>query len=547
MRTDAPSVLHRLDRYLNRLPVVLLGALLATGCASTLSNPGDALLQSGDYNGAVTELERQAVENPGNAEVVRNLGIALLKSGQPPAAVEKLQEARRLAPDDPTTLYFLGAASEQAGQLDLAIEADTAYLAKTDKHGAVVRARLDRLGREKARTEVQAAIKNEQSLTVASIPENSLAVPDFINVAASDTLAPLSRGLSAVLVTDLSKVSAFRVLERDRLKALLDELGMAQPAPTAPPAPTLLLEPMESVTGLKQRLAALIQPASGKPYYGGAIDEKKNGELAAAVQRFQSDHGLTADGVAGPRTYAALRQAIGEAPPLTQLPVETKSPVDPATAPRLGVLLGARRFVQGSFTPVGGEDLQLNGNIIGVSEGTLSAAGKPVSGPLPRVLYLEKDLLNEVLTALGVAATPQEKEEIERVPTQSFPAFMAYARGLELRELGRDSEALAAFREAARLDPGFQEAEDMAEITSVGPGEIRAVNDGMLQGALQTGETPTDRLIRTGTWLGLGPGPQMDRWASEDPAVSQTEKGSGTAGGGTGEIVIGGNLPGRNQ
>lgn len=41
-------------------------------------------------------------------------------------------------------------------------------------------------------------------------------------------------------------------------------------------------------------------------YYGGAIDGDVGQLTLAAVRRFQSDHGLTVDGLVGPKTWAAM-------------------------------------------------------------------------------------------------------------------------------------------------------------------------------------------------------------------------------------------------
>ena len=41
------------------------------------------------------------------------------------------------------------------------------------------------------------------------------------------TLRPLERGLAAIVVTDLSRVRRLRLVERERLQVLLDELQLA--------------------------------------------------------------------------------------------------------------------------------------------------------------------------------------------------------------------------------------------------------------------------------------------------------------------------------
>ncbi len=529
---------------------LVLGSLLAAvaGCATAPRSPGDDLLARGDYAAAVTALTEAQAARPDDPALKRNLGIALLETGKTEAALAELQEAHALAPKDPVAAFHLGRAAEAAGQPDLAARAYGDYLALGGKHRAEVQARLNDLAHRRAEAQIKAALAQEASLSVDQVPDNTLAVPDFVNVAASDTLAPLSRGLSAVMVTDLSKVREFRVLERDRLQVLLDELDLARPAEgSGAPAK---LHAMNTPLGLKERLGALIRPSTGKPYYTGPTDDQRDAALASAVKAFQADHKLTVDGVAGPRTLAALQSALGE-PGRAVAAAVPPSPVDPATAPRLGVLLGARRFVQGGFAPLGQTDVRLDASLVGVREGTLNSTGEPVEGPLPRILHLEKDLLGQVLAALGVTPTPEERRELERVPTESFPAFLAWSRGLVLQDQGRREEALAAFREAARLDPGFEEAKASEEVAAVTPADQISVDRAEIQTAVPPpgvlgGAGAADRLLRTGAWVGLGPGPDLDRWADTDPTVTGTEK-LDEGGSQTGTIEVGGTLPGRNQ
>jgi hypothetical protein len=83
------------------------------------------------------------------------------------------------------------------------------------------------------------------------------------------------------------------------------------PTPTAPatvPVPTATLKPGDTGAQVKQLQRALA--AAG--YSPGAIDGSYGPGTKAAVAKFQSAHGLTADGIAGPKTLAALRQAVAQ-------------------------------------------------------------------------------------------------------------------------------------------------------------------------------------------------------------------------------------------
>lgn len=87
----------------------------------------------------------------------------------------------------------------------------------------------------------------------------------------------------------------------------------APPAGPATPAPALLRRGSkgEAVADLQRNLAAL--------GYTLEVDGAFGPATAEAVMRFQRDHGLPADGIAGPVTQAALRAAFSKGGPLGRL------------------------------------------------------------------------------------------------------------------------------------------------------------------------------------------------------------------------------------
>ncbi|MCC6758457.1 MAG: peptidoglycan-binding protein [Candidatus Omnitrophica bacterium] len=47
-------------------------------------------------------------------------------------------------------------------------------------------------------------------------------------------------------------------------------------------------------------------------YYNGTVDGKLGTGTKAAIKKFQSDHGLKADGIVGEKTWSELKTAAGE-------------------------------------------------------------------------------------------------------------------------------------------------------------------------------------------------------------------------------------------
>lgn len=88
-------------------------------------------------------------------------------------------------------------------------------------------------------------------------------------------------------------------------EAWTEETTAPAAVPTVSPAETVNYETLrsgsrgQSVTQLQQRLEDL-------GYYKSKVDGSYGRNTKAAVEAFQRDHGLTADGIAGPKTLAAL-------------------------------------------------------------------------------------------------------------------------------------------------------------------------------------------------------------------------------------------------
>ena len=79
-----------------------------------------------------------------------------------------------------------------------------------------------------------AAVAREQDV-VATPPEpGSIAVQAFVNQG-DESYRAMAKGLAAMIIADLSKVPGLKVLEREKVQLLLDEMklgdaGLADPA-----------------------------------------------------------------------------------------------------------------------------------------------------------------------------------------------------------------------------------------------------------------------------------------------------------------------------
>ena len=138
--------------------------------------------------------------------------------------------------------------------------------------------------------------------------------------------------------------------------------------------------------------------------------------------------------------------------------------VSPDGRPEHGRVLGARHLVVGSLTATEPASVHVDANLARTQDATLLPIVS-ASTPLDDILEAEAQLALEVLTSLGVAVTPAEREAIVRRPTRSLAALLAFSRGVRAEMEGRLPQALREYRRARQLDRSF--AEPRERLTSL--------------------------------------------------------------------------------
>jgi TolB-like protein len=128
--------------------------------------------------------------------------------------------------------------------------------------------------------------------------------------------------------------------------------------------------------------------------------------------------------------------------------------VDPATAPRVGRLVGARRLVVGALASESGGNVGIQARIADVVTGEVRS-GVSASAALSDILAAEKELATRLFRELGVNLTPAEQRAVEARPTRNLAALLAYSRGVRYEVEGRYDAAAAEYRSALGIDPSF--------------------------------------------------------------------------------------------
>jgi tetratricopeptide (TPR) repeat protein len=164
-----------------------------------LIESGVTAYEGGDYTTAVIDLTRAEQLYPANSAISLYLGLAYLKQNRLSDAIAAWQRYVRLAPST---------ATERRNDLK----------EKVPQFLSILRAQNDR-------DEAAQALKHQH--TIGPGDPNAIAITYFRNLG-SPELTPLQKGLTVLLIDDLSKLPGIKVVERERLQALLDELKLSR-------------------------------------------------------------------------------------------------------------------------------------------------------------------------------------------------------------------------------------------------------------------------------------------------------------------------------
>lgn len=146
------------------------------------------------------------------------------------ASRDLLEETVNQQPGNYAALFYLGKVYLSEGDREGAISAWDRYLATApvdDPKTDAVRERLTVLKLQQATQDARQAVRDGASAVVGQVEENTLAVFNFQPEGVREGTA-LSKGLTAMIITDLSQIPQLQVVERERMQALLQEIHLGQ-------------------------------------------------------------------------------------------------------------------------------------------------------------------------------------------------------------------------------------------------------------------------------------------------------------------------------
>ncbi|MGD0485072.1 MAG: CsgG/HfaB family protein [Gemmatimonadales bacterium] len=219
-------------RSRSALGLCRLAALLALGgCAWR-----GAIRVSDVTPEAIPALEAERTARPGDATAWARLGVAYFMAERFPDARQALDTASARDPRNGIAAIYLGMTSEALGDFPAARGSYERFLAMARSRDLreTARLRLALVGRHELEYQARLALAQESTLVSGPPEANTVAVMPFSYSGTSEAIRPLSRGFAQLVVTDLAKSRQLRVLERDRMQAMLDEMRLSDSSQADP-------------------------------------------------------------------------------------------------------------------------------------------------------------------------------------------------------------------------------------------------------------------------------------------------------------------------
>ena len=154
-------------------------------------------------------------------------GIDLYKNKKLDQARNAFEGAQVIYPDNIAIPYYLGLIYLEQGERDEAVTQWKKYIAMApqNKNTMNMRKNISVLLRKTAKEYAKKAVADEASLLKTPMDSNAVAINPFTNLG-SENIGPLGKGMAAMIIVDLSHFKDLKVVEREKLQVLLDEMEL---------------------------------------------------------------------------------------------------------------------------------------------------------------------------------------------------------------------------------------------------------------------------------------------------------------------------------
>jgi TolB-like protein len=142
--------------------------------------------------------------------------------------------------------------------------------------------------------------------------------------------------------------------------------------------------------------------------------------------------------------------------------------VDPATAPKVGKMLGAYYLSTGDIAIGKMAELNITPVLIDVPFETVTPQ-TAAAGNLQDMFRMEKEILFSIIKQMKIFLTAKEREELNKPLAASSVAALAFFAGVDLSDKGRYAEAAKMYDKAVLEDKNFSMAKDaLQELKTLG-------------------------------------------------------------------------------
>jgi tetratricopeptide (TPR) repeat protein len=215
------KLLSSLKKYTFLAAVIII----AVSACSQTGELNDSL-----YDERTAELRNQLRNDSTDFDLLKEYSVLLVLSKKNDEAVYYIEKALNLSPKDPVLLFNKGLNYEFLNDTINAVKSYSEYaiVDPSSQYREMMHGRYLLLNRELIKNEVRNSVEKENIFAQDEISESNIAIFPMDYIGQDPKYSALSSGFSEMISIDLGKVKELKVLERIRLKTVLDELKFGQ-------------------------------------------------------------------------------------------------------------------------------------------------------------------------------------------------------------------------------------------------------------------------------------------------------------------------------
>jgi len=218
--------MHKIKLYFG---ILLISVILLSGCAGMDGSEIKGQKAGMDKDDAIPVYEGYIGENPDSVKSRSRLGVWYLKTGRLNEAIAEFESTLKNEPGEPFATYYLGLAYLSKENFEKAIQIWEGYknINKPLIEEEIGR-QLTLLRIAHSRKFATKALAEEKKIMAVKPDANTVAVCYYQDLSPDKSLRAFQKGLTAMMISDLTKIKSIKVVERVRLQALLEEMNLGQ-------------------------------------------------------------------------------------------------------------------------------------------------------------------------------------------------------------------------------------------------------------------------------------------------------------------------------